>query len=266
MTRAILQHDYAVSLIDLGEMATAEQSLGNLLDQMRRSDPTGALPSQPLIHYAHAALYEDHADSAAKYFALLASQAAQEKNSYWEGRGLFGLAEAELQLGDVAAARRTTAQFDRISAHQSKWSSDDEVMDPRMLHALLAQSAGDAATAHKLVVQVLRSNGYFNGTRRKIFRSALILAGETALALGQPTEALGYARDARAKATLDSLTEKRSAYVGEARLVEVRALLARGDSSDARAELARSVVALKYGAGAEHERTREAEALLGAVR
>ena len=265
MTRAILQHDRAVSLMGLGEVAAAEGSLHDLLERMKRSDPGGDLPSQPLIHYAHAALFEDHADSAAKYFGLLASQAASEKNNYWEGRGLFGLAQAQLRLGDISAARRTTARFDQIAAGPVKFSSDDQVTDPRMLHAMLALRNGDTAGAYTLVVQMLRSNGYFNGTRRKTFHTALILAAETALALGHSTEARGYAHAARVKATLDSLAETRSAYVGEAGLIEARAMLVSGDTSRARAELARSVVALRNGAGGEHPRTREAEELMGTL-
>ena len=265
MTRAILQHDYAVSLIDLGEVAAAETSLHNMLQRVGRSDPTGHLPQQPLIHYAHTALYERHADSAEKYFALLASQAAQEKNTYWQGRGLFGLAQAQLQLGDISAARRTIAQFDQLAAHQTAWNSDDQVMDPRMLEAQLALATGDTAKAHATIVQLLQSKGYFGGTRRKTFRSALILAAETALTLHHPAEALAYARDVRTKASMDSLAETRSAYVGEARLIEAHAMLAAGDSSGARESLARSVVALRNGAGVNHPRTHEAEMLLAAV-
>jgi tetratricopeptide (TPR) repeat protein len=264
MTRAIIQHDRAVTLLNLGEVAAAERSLHDFLERMKRSDPTGDLPAQPLIHYAHAALFERHADSAAKYFAVLASQGVSQHNTYWEGRGLFGLAQAQLRLGDISGARRSTERFDQIAARM-KFSSDDQVTDSRMLHALLALPAGDTATAHTLVVQMLRSNGYFDGKRKRIFHSALMLAAETALALGHPSEALGYARDARVKAALDSLTETRSAYVGEARLVEARAVLASGDTSGARAALARSVVALRNGAGAGHPRTREAEKWIAAL-
>jgi len=265
MTRAILQHDYAVSLIDLGEMAVAERSLHDVVERMQRSDSTGEIPTQPLIHYAHAALFDGHADSAAKYFALLAAQAADDHDAYWEGRGLFGLAQAQLRLGDLAGARRSAARFDLLAAHLKVWSSDDQVTDPRMLAALLARSAGDITTAHALVVQLLRSKGYFDGKRKKTFHSALILASETALASGHPAEALGYAHEARVQATLDSLTETRSAYVGEAGLAEARALLASGDSAGARTLLARSVVALRNGLDAGHFRTREAGEVLAAL-
>ena len=265
MTRAIIEHDRAVALMNLGETALAERSLHDVLQSIRQNDPTGEIPEQPVIHYAHAALFEGHADSAAKYFALLASQAARTQNTYWEGRGLFGLAQAQLHAGDVPGARRSIARFDDIAAHKTRWSTDDQVMDPRMLHALLARSAGDAAVAHSLVLQLLRSSGYFDGKRRDIFRTALMLAGETALAIGSPVEAIGYVRDARARATVDSLTEVRSAYVGDARLVEARALLATGDSVNARTTLARSLVELRNGAGAEHPRTRDAERLLATL-
>ena len=232
-----------------------------MLDRIARSDPTGRFPEQPLIHYAHTALFQAHADSAAKYFALLAREAVQGHNAYWEGRALFGLAEAQLQLGRRADARRTMARFRRISDTLAIRSTDDEVTDPRMLDARLAAMDGDSATANALAVQVLRANGYFKGTRRSIFRSALILAAETALALRHPAEALGYARAAREKAAVDSLSETQSAFVGEARLLEVRALLASADTTGARAELARALVALRNGAGPDHPRVRQAERL-----
>jgi hypothetical protein len=266
MTRAIVEHDYAVSLLGLGETAEAERALHDVLVNIARSDPAGTLPTQPLIHYAHAALFDGHADSAAKYFAMLASQAAREHNAYWEGRGSFGLAQAQLRLGRRRAAQRMAARVHEITSTLDLHSSDDQVTDARILDALFAMSAGDTATAHELVVQVLRANGYFEGTRRKIFHSTLILAAETALSLGDPAEALGYARAARVKAAVDSAAETRSAYVGEARLLEARALLALGDSAVARTTAVRAVDALRSGAGAGHPRVREAEALLASLR
>jgi hypothetical protein len=265
MTRAILQHDYGVSLMTLGEIASGEAALYGMMAQLQRSDPTNPLPTQPLIHYAHAALFEHHSDSAAKYFALLAGQSARQHNAYWEGRALFGLAQAQMQLGDVSGAQRTTARFHQMATHFTTWATDDQITDARMLDAMLALAKGDTMGAHALVVQVLRSNGYFNGTRRKIFRAALITAAETGLALGHPAEALGYVRDVHAKAAVDSLAETRSAYVGEARLIEARALLASGDTSKARASIALSVIALRNGAGAAHPRTREAELVSAAL-
>ncbi len=265
MTRTILDHDYAVARFQLGETSQAEDTLHGVLQGLARSDPTGSLPEQPLVHYAYAALFEHHYDSAAKYLGLLAAQAATRRNTYWEARGLFGLAQAELRIGDRAAARQAVARFHEISDGKRGWNSDDQITDARILDARVALESGDTATADALIVQVLRANGYFNGTRKKIFHSALILAAETALSLDKPAEALDYARSARASATLDTLTETRSAFVGEARLLEARALLATGDTAAAKSALVLAVEALRSGAGATHPRTREAEAMQGAM-
>jgi hypothetical protein len=265
MSRAILQHDLAVSLLTLGETAAAERLLHDVLVRVERSDPKGHLPAQALIHYAHAALFEAHADSARKYFALLAEQAVAERSRYWEGRARFGLALAEVQLGQLAEARRTAARFERIASVTDLRSTDDQVTDGRILEAWLALSARDSARAFARVAAVLRANGYEDGRRARVFRAALILAAETALSLGRAADALRFARDARTIATSDTLSETRSAYVGDAELVEGRALLARGDSAAARAAIARGVQALRSGAGASHPGVRAGEALLAAL-
>ena len=138
---------------------------------------------------------------------------------------------------------------------------DDEITDYRMLAAWLAIAARDSAGANRLAVEVLRANGYFDGTRRRIFHSTLILAAETALELGDAEGALRYAQSARETATSDSLSTRRSALVGEARLLEGRARLALGDTAAARTDLRLALDALRYGAGADHPRAIEAARL-----
>jgi hypothetical protein len=265
MDRAIFLHNYATTMGNIGRTAEAERLLHDVLERIARVDPTGRLPQQPLIHYAHAALFQGDADSAAKYFVLLDREGVQTHNRYWQGRALFGLAEAQLELGRVADARRTVARFRTMSDNPDLQHSDDQVTDVRMLDALLAFAAGDTASAHAHVVDLLRASGYFDGKRRNRFHMALMLAAETALGLGKPEEALGYARAARETATLDSLTETQSAWVGEARLFEARALLASGDSAGARRAAALALEGLRSGAGIEHPRTREAARLLATL-
>ncbi|HEU4641939.1 MAG TPA: serine/threonine-protein kinase [Gemmatimonadaceae bacterium] len=266
MTRSEIQHDLAVSLAQLGETAEAERLQRDVIARISRSDPTGRLPTQLLVHYAHVALFDGHADSAVKYFTQLADQAAADRNGYWEGRATFGLAEAQLMIGRRADAARTAARFRRAVPRLSIRSVDDELTDARMLDARLAAARGDSAVAYERVVQVLRDNGYFGGERRDVFRSALLFAARVALSLGQRGDALRFARDARAVSTLDTLTETRSAYVGEARLVEGRVLLAMGDTTAARLTLGMALGALRRGGGSEHPRAREADALLRALR
>jgi hypothetical protein len=157
------------------------------------------------------------------------------------------------------------ARFRPISGNRNLSSTDDEIVDYRILQGWLAAGSGDTADAQRRVVDALRSAGYYDGKRRPVFHSALILAAEIALARRQPADALRFASDARAMATRDSLTETRSAYVGEARLMEARALLASGDTTTARQTLRRAVTALEVGAGSDHPRAREARTLLAAL-
>jgi hypothetical protein len=89
-----------------------------------------------------------------------------------------------------------------------------------------------------------------------------MLAAETELAVGHADSALMFARDARKTATRDSLSETRSARVGEARLYEARAELQKADTAAARADAEGALVALRNGAGANNPRTKAAEAFL----
>ncbi len=93
-------------------------------------------------------------------------------------------------------------------------------------------------------------------------RSVLIRAAEAALDAGAPSEALEYAQAAHRIASSDSLVETRSAYVGEAELMEGRGLVAKGDAAGGRAALMRALTALRAGAGPSHPRARETETLL----
>jgi hypothetical protein len=114
-------------------------------------------------------------------------------------------------------------------------------------------------------VSVLRDRGYFEGKRQSTFPAALLLASTAALGAHLPDSALALARSALTISMLDSLADTRSAYVGEARLTEGRALLARGDTAGARATLERGLAALRRGGGAGHPLVRDAEALLSTI-
>jgi hypothetical protein len=264
MQRNLFQHNLAVTLFQVGETAESEELLSNTLKVLAVSDKTGRLPPLPLSHYAFMALYQGHLDSAHKYLSILARQGAADHAPYWEGIGLFGLVQADVRLGRMADARRTAARFRAISDNPALANATD-IVDYRLTEATLAQATGDYATAYTKSVEVLQASGYFSGKRRRALQAPLILAAENALMLGKSTEALGLARGALANAARDSAAQTRSAYIGEARLIEARALLSTGDTSAARASLGRAIVALRNGAGAQHPRTGEAETLLQAL-
>jgi eukaryotic-like serine/threonine-protein kinase len=266
MDRAIFEHNYGVVLGELGETARAEDVLHDVLLRIARSDPTSHLPQQPLIHFAQAAYESWHSDSAEKYFAILATEATQEHNSYWAGRAIFGLAQTQLQRGDLPEARRTTERFRALADNPKLRNTDDHILDIRILDARLAMAGGDSARAYALAIGALRARGYSERSRKQVFREALMLASEAARGAQHPDSALRLARDARAIATLDSITDTRSARVGEARLDEGRALLAQGDTTAARATLVRALGALRAGAGAAHPLARETDSLLSTLR
>jgi serine/threonine-protein kinase len=263
---AVERHNLAVSLNRLGETAAAESLLQDDLRRMQVIDPGGRLPEQLLIHYAHAALYQGDLDSARKYFAELADQGVADKNAYWQGRALFGLAQAELGLGRMSNAKRTIERFRAIAATPTLARSDDQVVDINTLDALAALAAGDTARGNALLHQTLNKYGYFTGKRGTTLHSTLMLSARAAIALHHPDSALAFARDARTIAARDSLTEHRSARVGEARLLEAEAKLATGDTTAARMEAERALAALRVGGGPRHPATIEAEHLLAALR
>ncbi len=258
VARTIMLHNMALAYVELGENVEARRLLAAVIRRMAGADSSGRLPVQALIHYARAALFGAELDSARKYFDVLVRQATADRNRYWQGRGLFGLAEAEIAARNLDAARRTIARFRPLSTDPQLRSSDDEIVDLRMLQALMARAEGDTSLARARVVAMLRDNGYFQGRRRHVMHAGLILAAE----VSPPDSALGYARAALRLATRDSLAATHSAYVGEARLVEGTALLAAGDTANARFSFARAVAALTAGAGPDHPRTREALARL----
>ena len=263
MAGIIAQHNTGLVLIELGELAEAERLLHSALVQAAAADGWDFVHFQPLIHYSETALVMGHADSAARYFDMVVVQARRDTNEYWEVRGLFGLARAQIQLGRLTEARRSLAEFRAARARIPKMNStDDQVPDANTLEGLLACADGDNVTGHQFFMKVLQSNGYFEGKRKKRLRPVVILAAETALLTGNADSARMLAKDAHDIAALDSLTETRSSRVGEANLVVGRAMLASGDTTGARKVLQEALVALEFGAGPQYDRSRQAKALL----
>jgi len=260
---AIKWHNQALVLIGLGETAEAERLLKRALDRFRRGDQSGHGSWQEAIHYAEVALMQGHPDSALKYFDQVVRRGVADKRLYWEGRGLFGLARAQVQLGRLTAARRARTRLAQIAAvYPDLRDTEDQIPDPAVLDGWISLATGDTAAAKASFAGALRSNGYFEGKDRLRLRPVVLLVAECALALGQTKEALDYARQARAIAAVDSQATRESALVGEAALVEGRALLARGDTARARATLAAAFAALQHGAGADHPRTWAAQRLV----
>jgi tetratricopeptide (TPR) repeat protein len=267
MLRSVLDHNFAFVLTLLGETAEAESRFHEVLVSAAAGDPSGYVHSQPLIHYAESALTAGHADSAAKYFTQLARQAVADSSRYWEGRAMFGLVRAQAALGRLAEARVTADRF-RTLRHDflRLTSTDDQLPDTLAVAGWLALAAGDTAAAHQWFMASLRANRYFEGTKMHQQRAVAVRAAETAIAQGRYALIDSLVERALAVSVRDPATETRSALVGEIRLIEAKAMVARGDTGRARARLERASAALRTGAGPSHPRTAEADSLLARLR
>jgi hypothetical protein len=166
-------------------------------------------------------------------------------------------------LGRLTEARATAARFAGIARSLPRIkNTDDVVPDTAVLAGLTSLAAGHTAAGQTSLLAALRDNGYFEGKRRVRLRPVALVAGETALALGQPALALAYAGGIDSTSAIDSLTHTRSGWVGAARLLEGRAELAAGDTVGARRAIRAAQIALSVGFGADHRLTRSAAALL----
>jgi hypothetical protein len=176
-----------------------------------------------------------------------------------ESEGATGMARVELARSRPDEVARWVQLARQAYARRSppKLNGTDDI------EAALAHLRGDLTRASTMFDTTLRRMGYETGKRTYQMRGVLVAAAENALDARQPAKALEYARAAHEIAHSDSLSETRSAYVGEARVLEGRALLASGDTAAARSALAAAVTALRAGVGPTHARTRDAEALLG---
>lgn len=263
MERVIMEHDNAYALARLGELADAERLYHDCLVRAARADAEGRIDWQPLIHYAETALIEAHPDSAAKYFGMIVGRAQAQKDSYWQGRGLYGLARAQIALGELSSARATMARF-RIAlrAFPRMQNTDDVIPDTATLEGMLAQAGSHPETAQRAYLAILHQNQWFGGKRRIRMRPIAMLAGDLALQLGWPDSALRYSRILDSTSNWDSLTYTRSGWVGAAKLLEARARLAEGDTAHARTLATSARVALAVGFGPDHPITRTADSVL----
>ncbi|MEO8295005.1 MAG: tetratricopeptide repeat protein, partial [Gemmatimonadota bacterium] len=261
LSRAVMRHNMALVLTKMGKTAEAESIFHEAMEVASRTEAEGEINNQPAIHYAETALTQGHTDSAFRYFKMIAEHAVRDSSMYWEGRGLYGLARAEIALGLVREARQAKLRLEQIIArYPHVQDTDDVVPEGETLDGLLALRVGDYTGATASFKAALAGYGFpAKGADR--LGVVVMLASRSALLSGKPDESLELARQALSIASVDSLTDRESTRVGEARLLEAKALLAEGDTAAARRSVALARESLRAGAGANHPLTREAEEL-----
>jgi tetratricopeptide (TPR) repeat protein len=250
-------HQMVFGLLVLGEITDADSithRIMQLLDQQNLAVERAAVY---VTNRAAVTQLMDWPDSAYKYFSRLDSIAPVSHGLSLKRRALYGMGRSEAQQGRLAEARQTLARLETM-----RDSTGSPSREELLLLGWLRTAEGNLAAADTAFARVLTRDGYSEGkTDNPSSRQVLLAAADIALRLGDPARALRMAEDARTMATVDSLTETRSGYVGEARLLETRALLAQGDTTRARVTLWQALIALKNGYGEKHSRTREAETL-----
>ena len=259
--RNIIRNNVGIALSNLGEMTAAEPILRETLETFRRSDPGGDVHPAILINYCRTVLFLRQLDTAEVWYNHLFTRAAARKDTEMAADGAYGLAEVELARGRLDEAARWVGEERRARG----LGPASQTGMGLALEGELAHRRGDVRAANAHFRDALRGMGYFDGARIYQMRSVLIRGAEAARDGGDPARAAEYARAAADIATSDSLSETRSAYVGEARLIEGTALVALGDSAAARAVVSRALRALASGVGPNHPRTLEAERLLAGL-
>jgi serine/threonine-protein kinase len=260
--RNVIRSNIGLALANLGELITAEPIQQEALERSRRSNSRGQAHPVVIMNYCKTILFLEQADSTADCFETLYDQSRANGDTFMEGEAANGLAQVALARGRLDDAERWIAEDESTLRKRGKPATGL----PQALRASLAAARGDSAGANRLFTETLRGMGYFQGKRDYQMRWVLARAAEAALLARDPVKAATYARAAADIATSDSLSATRSAYVGEARLLEGRALLSQGDTASARAALARGVNALRAGAGSDHPLVRAGEGLLASLR
>ena len=260
-TRNVIRNNIGIALSNLGEMTAAEPVLRQTVATFLSSNTDGFVHPAILINYCRTLLFEQKLDSAAYWYERLYSSSVERKDPAMESEGASGMAHVEVARARPAEVARWIAADRAASARRPK-PGQHETVD---LEAALAQLRGDLPTARAMFDSSLALMGYAKGKRSYQMRAVLVSAADAALDAHDARKALEYARAAHGIAVSDSLSESRSAYVGEARLLEGRALAAQGDTAGAREALNRAVAALRFGVGVEHPRYEEAQKALAAL-
>ncbi|HEX5438277.1 MAG TPA: protein kinase [Gemmatimonadaceae bacterium] len=260
--RNVIRNNIGIALTDLGEMTAAMPILQKTVQEFLRTDSSGYYVHPAILsNYCRTALFLGQLDSAGTWYERLYRESVPQKDPAME-EGAYGMAEVELARGRLADAERWIAEEKRVNA----LLPHPRPANGLVLEAALTHARGNPTAALAMYRRALGIMGYDAGKRTFQMQPVLMRAAEAALDAHAPGEALQYARAAHHIAAADSLTETRSGYVGATRLLEGRALLASGDSSGARAALTVAAMGLSNGVGAEHPRTRQALALLAALR
>jgi serine/threonine-protein kinase len=243
----------SASLVDLGELASLDTTLGRIIREREAVHGAGRVPTLLAFQYGRAKLALGEIDSA----------------SVWIARALRDTTQGEVLFATHSAATRAELGLAQSRVEEARSAVGVLPADRRgqrataaMLRARVRHAEGDAAGAASLLereMAALLGDGQPNLT---LFALPLVTAGEWRLARGDARGADSLGLLALRQSAIDSVALVRSALAGRAELLHARALLASGRSADARAAAGRAATALANGYGPRHAWTRWARALV----
>lgn len=242
----------STSLADLGELRANDSVIGAIVDRRTQERADGHVPTLLAFLRLSGKLRLGEVDSADAWLDRVLRDTTLADGPL----ALYlpaALAQLKLDQGRLAEARVAVASLPDTRRGQRATAA--------MLRARLRHAEGDAAGAAAMLEGELERLWNDGHQRLPHFAMPGVTAGEWRLAAGDYREADALALRARSAAAIDTLALSRSAYAGRAELLHARAVLALGDSGEARSAVARAETALTYGYGANSPWPRAARAL-----
>ena len=264
MSRVVTALNYAAVLSRVGEVNAAAEAQRRAIEIARGFDGAGGLPAGFALHLAGSLVRLAQYDEAMRLIHedLLAARASG--NARFEAIGESMLGGVLVKLG----------RFDEAEDHLARAEAAlraDPVGNARLLNELtltradrLIRSARPNEAA-AIVATVLENLEYPSRRTAPGIGGALYLGALAALASGAAAQAEQFATDGLSAATATARDARRSANVGQARLLRARARHMQGLDEPARQDAEAALEALSAALGADHPETREARELLASL-
>jgi tetratricopeptide (TPR) repeat protein len=264
MGRVIAAMNHAAILSRAGEVAAATAAQEGAIRNARGVDTARGLPAGFAGHLGNSLLRLARYDEAMQVFAEGLEQARAAGNARF-------VASTELMLGRTLGKLK---RFDEAEEHLARAEAGLNVNrggNVRLLNELaltradIHVEAGRPQEAARIVGAVLADLGYPPLSKAAGIGSALHVAARVALANDDAQMAERYATDSLEVVTALARDARRSADVGQARLLRAEARRRQGQAAAAREDATFAVAALEAGFGANHPETKRARALLAAL-
>jgi tetratricopeptide (TPR) repeat protein len=261
--RAVLMYNVSAAYATLGEYAAARAWLAKRVPLVPSVD---SAPQQAgFVAYAYGStLYRLGELDSAEYWLTRAITRAELLSPRWGLNMHYMLARIALARGQAADARKHVAGADSVFPKASR--SVDSPAGRTAFRIATMDDRDLRAGGAGMIGRMIDSLGFTPASTGQWFIDPLLEGAARLIALGAYDTAARYAEQAARIAAVDSVTNRQSAIVGRANVLQARAALGRGDSVRARALLASALPALAYGLGARNPETLVATALRDSIR